>query len=167
MTTHRVYPYMDQNHNQRAQCSCGARFPDPREAREHAAEQTTDRPPLINPYADGTTGQQGDTSRDAEPWRAQRIPLVFRLVTAAGPHGITSREAEARLNLGHGTVSGALSNLHRSGTITRLRERRDRHGVYVLPEHTQDRDTVPHRSNQPRRGCTCPCPNHPTEQDTP
>lgn len=44
----------------------------------------------------------------------------------------------------HGTISGALSNLHQKGLVARLKERRSRCQVYVVPEFVGDRETAPH-----------------------
>jgi hypothetical protein len=40
-------------------------------------------------------------------------------------------------------VSGSLSSLHKEGRIVRLREKRQRCHVYVLPEYVGERDIEP------------------------
>lgn len=102
------------------------------------------------PYADGSSGHQGDTSLDTEPYRRSHIDVARMRVARAGEKGITWKELGIALGLHHGQSSGALSNLHRSGLIVRLAERRQRCGVYVLPMYVNGRVTVPHRSNKTR-----------------
>lgn len=106
--------------------------------------------PTWTPYADATSGHQGDTSQRAEPRRRRTIDLAFQEVSQRGSHGLTWRELADLWNEHHGVCSGALSNLHRSGSIVRLRQTRDRCGVYVVnaPQFIQGRPTIPHRSNK-------------------
>lgn len=59
--------------------------------------------------------------------RASKILSV--LIDA--PRGMTWRELGSILNLHHGQVSGALSNLHRSGLVFMLTSKRDRCHPYV------------------------------------
>jgi hypothetical protein len=101
-------------------------------------------------YADGTSGQQGETSLAAEPHRRVLIPEALNMVARNGKHGITWAELAMQKQLHHGQASGALSNLHRTGRVVRLKERRGRCGVYVLPIYVDGRETVPHKSNKRR-----------------
>lgn len=55
----------------------------------------------------------------------------------SNPDGLTWRELGARLNLHHGQVSGALSNLHRREMVFMLHKQRDRCHPYV---HVKFRD---------------------------
>lgn len=59
--------------------------------------------------------------------RASKI--LAALVDA--PRGMTWRELGSLLNLHHGQVSGALSNLHKSGLVFMLTSKRDRCHPYV------------------------------------
>lgn len=104
------------------------------------------------PYADGTSGQQGDTSAAAEPSRRKVIDLAYDEVRYSTVHGLTWRELAEKWNVHHGVASGALSNLDRSGRIVRLRDQRNRCGVYVVndPATIAGREVVPHRSNRRR-----------------
>lgn len=109
----------------------------------------TAAPAEWNPYADGTSGHQQGASRAAEPERRSRMTRVLDLVQASGSRGLTWREVQDRLpGLHHGQVTSPLSNLHRSGALALLNERRERCGVYVAnePRFIQGRDTVAHRS---------------------
>lgn len=99
-------------------------------------------------YADGTPGWSGSsTSREASthPRVAPTQDRVHNVVIDAAELGTTQSEASALLNLGHGTVSGALTRLHRAGKITRLTERRNKQQVYILPEHVNGRQKAPYR----------------------
>lgn len=109
----------------------------------------------VLPYA-GTSGHSGtDTSEQrareqdtgGRTRRTQR--WVVKMAEIAGPEGVTIRELREHPTAKsqgwhHGNVSGALSALHKVGTLNRLRERRDRCAVYVLPTHREWRDIEPH-----------------------
>lgn len=55
-------------------------------------------------------------------------------VGAALGSGATQAEVSAHLRLGHGSVSGALTRLHRADRIVRLAQKRKGQYVYVTPE---------------------------------
>jgi len=55
--------------------------------------------------------------------------------------GVTWKELANELSWHHGQASAALTNLHKTGQIVRLTERRDRCRVYVLPQY-QDGRTI-------------------------
>ena len=117
-------------------------------------EVFADEPVL--PYS-GTSGWSGsDTSRDRaersdkDGTTSQRQREVTRYLGAAGSDGMTWRDLSEQTGWHHGTASGALSVLHKEGTIVRLTERRDRCQVYVLPEWVQGRETAQHRPNASR-----------------
>lgn len=103
------------------------------------------------PYShDQQSGHQEEASRAAEPHRKALIPEVLNLVARSGKTGVTWVEVAEQKHFHHGQSSGALSNLHRVGRIVRLKERRGRCGVYVLPVYVDGRETVPHKSNKRR-----------------
>jgi hypothetical protein len=102
----------------------------------------------VLPYA-GTSGHSGsDTSReraerrDASGRTARSQQQIVSALRAAGSRGVTVGEMRERSIDHHGTVSGALSNLHKSGSISRLVERRNKCAIYVLPEHVDGRETA-------------------------
>lgn len=74
-------------------------------------------------------------------------PGVLQRATAMGVHGVTSREVQTALGRGHGTVSGALSALHRSGHLAMLQNQRGGQHVYVIPVMVAGRETRQPRSN--------------------
>jgi len=75
---------------------------------------------------------------------------IHRLLSDAGPHGITDREVQRVLGVGHGASSAALTALHKAGHIARLMQERRGNQVYVLPEHVDHRLVSPYRSNSRR-----------------
>lgn len=66
-----------------------------------------------------------------------RAQLVLRYLENA-PEGMTWRELGTALNLHHGQISGALSNLHRTGQVFMLRAQRNRCHPYC---HNRFRDS--------------------------
>lgn len=109
----------------------------------------------ITPYA-GSSGHSGsETSReraedrDSSGLTAQTQRRLYVMIKNQQEIGMTVAEARNALPSDHhGTISGALSNLHMKGLITRLTEKRGRCQVYVLPEHVEGRETVPQRRNK-------------------
>lgn len=101
--------------------------------------------PTSATYA-GTTGWSGtDTSRaQAEPARHAHVQSEVMSVAARSlGDGITIKELRTiyRGLAHHGSLSSALTNLHRDGRLARLVDKRDRCHIYVLPEHVGDRTT--------------------------
>lgn len=76
---------------------------------------------------------------------------VYRLLSMVMERGLTSSEVEEFTEWHHGTVSGALSALHRRGDIARLSEKRDGYKVYVHPRHIDGRTVEPQGTQR-----TCP-----------
>jgi DNA-binding MarR family transcriptional regulator len=110
----------------------------------------------VLPYA-GTSGWSGsDTSReraeqaDSDGTTSKRQMMVVDLLGESGRKGMTWRDLSERTGWHHGTASGALSVLHKSGVIARLTERRGRCAVYALPEFVGERETAAHRPNASR-----------------
>lgn len=109
------------------------------------------------PY-NGSSGWSGtDTSKD----RAERADSDGRTRSTQNQtvghlylereRGMTWREIAEITGWHHGTVSGALSVLHKAGKICRLLEKRNRCRVYVLPEYVNGRET-----DEQGRKHTCP-----------
>lgn len=102
------------------------------------------------PYA-GTSGWSGsDTSHaravtaDTCGETAHRQSVALRLLGAAGHAGLTWRELSGQTGWHHGQASGALSALHKSGRVVRLREVRGRCKVYTLPQFVDERPAEAH-----------------------
>jgi hypothetical protein len=104
----------------------------------------------------GTSGhQQAATSRDAildddlngVTAAAQRYVLVMARQRHA--QGVTVAELrESKGGLHHGKMSSALTNLHKAGRLVALKARRDKCGIYVLPEFVEDREVRSYRPNK-------------------
>lgn len=108
----------------------------------------------LYPEPDGTAtgGWSGSaSSRDRAVYeetsgvRGSRQRQVLDLVRASGARGMTDREVQQALVIGHGSSSGTLTRLHRQGLLERLLERREHNEVYVLPEHAGDRPRAAYR----------------------
>jgi hypothetical protein len=106
----------------------------------------TDLPVL--PYA-GTSGHSGsDTSReraereDADGTTEGRQRSVLSVLSAAEADGATWHDIAVIRNWHHGQASGALSVLHKEGLVARLKQRRGKSAVYVLPEYVNGRETA-------------------------
>lgn len=106
------------------------------------------------PYGDAGYGQR-DEQRDNYRHDlvtgvtnvAQRLTLI--LASQAGAKGITIAELrESKGALHHGKMSSALTALHIEGRLAALKTRRDRCGVYVLPEHVKGRETRAYKPNR-------------------
>jgi hypothetical protein len=111
-----------------------------------------DFPLLPYGWADPSSGFSGSdtsaaraTSRDKSGKTAKTQEKLLALVAGGYVYGVTVAEARDALEgIGHhGTISGALSNLHKAGPIDRLTTTRNRCKVYVLPENVRGRDTEP------------------------
>lgn len=107
----------------------------------------------VLPY-NGTSGWSGsEASRnravenDANGITAARQRDVFLLLRSKGENGLTWNEAGKLLGIHHGTVSAALSNLHRRKLICRLTATRNRSSIYVCPEFVNGRETSSHKPN--------------------
>lgn len=99
------------------------------------------------PYA-GTSGHSGsDTSKaravdsDSSGQTARRQKETLALLDSHGQHGLTWKELASLLNLHHGSASGVLSVLHKTGRIARLKESRSGSKVYVALSSINGRQT--------------------------
>ncbi|MCU0297303.1 MAG: DUF3489 domain-containing protein [Candidatus Nanopelagicales bacterium] len=81
-----------------------------------------------------------DTSRDAEPVRADSQKQVLAYVRSRYSAGATVAEVREATGLHHGVASGALSVLHQKRHLARLVEKRGRCRVYVHVDYVNDRE---------------------------
>ena len=102
------------------------------------------------PYA-GTSGWAGSdgsrqraASADGTGLTGKRQTVTLDLLADADVTGLTWKELADLNEWHHGTASGALSVLHKTGHVARLKQKRDRCHVYVLPRNVLGRDTEPH-----------------------
>lgn len=105
----------------------------------------------------GTEGWSGsDTSRErayrdaTDGTASARQRSVLDHLSGRGSDGATWAEVADALYLHHGQASASLSSLHLEGRIARLKERRQRSQIYVLPEYVGDREVAPYRPNRAR-----------------
>jgi DNA-binding transcriptional regulator GbsR (MarR family) len=116
----------------------------------------------VLPY-NGTSGWSGtDTSKERaevqdKSGETARVQMYMQgALWMAGEHGLTWKEIAEETHWHHGTVSGALSVLHKEGKISRLLEKRNRCRVYVLNEYVSGRET----DSQGRKPKECPNCGH-------
>lgn len=105
------------------------------------------------PYDGGTSS--GHSGSDASAQRSARRDAngatrkvqdgVLEYVREYGVHGATIQEVrDAFPGDHHGTLSGALSNLHAKGLVVRLAVQRNGAQVYVTPDMVDGREAVAH-----------------------
>jgi predicted HTH transcriptional regulator len=99
----------------------------------------------VLPYA-GTSGYSGtDTSKeravsqDKSGKTAALQKKVIAILEENKSFGATWQECANWLEMHHGTISGALSVLHKTGYISRLKDKRNGCKVYVLPNYVNGR----------------------------
>lgn len=108
---------------------------------------------LMIEYPDGSgSGHAGnDTSRerqereDATGITAETQRMALTMLENRGHLGMTAAEFEDLAGIGHGRASSALSHLHRAGHIRRIRERRQKHEIYVVRDAVAGREESPYR----------------------
>lgn len=107
----------------------------------------------VLPYG-GTSGWSGsDTSReradqaDVSGVTSKRQQGVLELLEVRRTVGATWVDVSKYLNLHHGSASGALSALHKTGHVSRLTERHNGSLIYVLPQYVAGRPTSPYKPN--------------------
>lgn len=119
---------------------------------------TTDPELPLTPYNRGTssghsgseTSEERSVRRDATGQTAMTQKRMLHLVDGQGRVGLTVAEARRLVpDEHHGSISGALSNLHQKGLVARLKERREGCQVYVTPDMVFTRETVPHGRTKP------------------
>ena len=100
----------------------------------------------VTPYA-GTSGWSGsETSKeravteDADGTTTDRQQLIILNLMKAKEQGLTWHEVADLNEWHHGQASSALSILHKVGIIARLKERRNKSAVYVLPDFINGRE---------------------------
>ena len=115
----------------------------------------------VTPY-NGTGGWSGtDTSEARAQWMIESGELsntqrgVVQHLSTAKAYGATWKEIRLPDKNGgfmhHGSISGALSNLHKNGRISRLTSKREGCLVYVLNEWVQGRELSAPKKHKKRR----------------
>jgi ribosomal protein S25 len=113
---------------------------------------------LMIPYGNTGSGHAGNgTSQDrqeladASGLTGKRQKATLDAVERSAKHGVTAAEMEELLGVGHGQASSALSHLHRAGHIRRIKDRRNKQEIYVLPEHVGERKESPYNPRPEQR----------------
>jgi hypothetical protein len=94
-------------------------------------------------YSGTDTSAERARRDDSTGVTGARQSKTFMALNRYGEAGLTWKELAYLEGWHHGQASGALSNLHKAGSIARLSERRDRCKVYVLPEYVNGREIEP------------------------
>lgn len=102
--------------------------------------------------AGSDTSKERQVRNDASGITSTVQRMVYDQLGVLKSEGITALEVELGLKVGHGMASSALSHLQRAGKITRIKMRRKRHEIYVLPEWVNGRQESPYRPrNKPAK----------------
>jgi hypothetical protein len=109
--------------------------------------------PLPGPLPDltygGTSGYSGSTTskkralkNDSSGTTGKVQQIVLGWLGQKHTWGMTVAELRDVMSVQHhGSISGALSNMHRSGRISRLTQERGECKIYVLPQYVVNRPT--------------------------
>ena len=107
----------------------------------------------VTPYA-GTSGWKGsEASRDralkedSDGTTSKRQKETLVSLGEAGIRGLTWKDLSEITGWHHGQSSGCLSVLHLEGLVARLKERRNRCSIYVLPAFVNGRETSVRKTN--------------------
>jgi hypothetical protein len=92
-------------------------------------------------WSGSDTSQKRAARDDGNGVTAQRQIDTMNALETAGQAGLTWHELAYHYGWHHGQASGALSNLHKTAHIERLKETRNKSHVYVLPEWVLFRET--------------------------
>ena len=100
----------------------------------------------VAPYA-GTSGWSGsDTSKervireDEDGTTSKRQNDALNALFDTGEKGLTWNELAKWYEWHHGQASGVLSVLHKANLIVRLKARRNKSAIYVLPNYINGRE---------------------------
>ena len=114
--------------------------------------RSPDGTPTIGSSAPGTSKERAD--RETVTGRAsQRQTTILQMLAEAGPVGLTYAEIADKTGWRGGTVTGALSVMHKEKMVAALKTEgipsnsRNGCGIYVLPAHVLGRITRPFKSN--------------------
>ena len=102
-------------------------------------------------HAGNATSRERQQAEDAKGLTEGRQAAALALVARHTSDGITVAEAQDALGVGHGQASSALSHLHRAGKVVRLKSRRNKQELYVLPDHVNGREESPYNPRLNRK----------------
>jgi hypothetical protein len=106
------------------------------------------------PYA-GTAGWSGtDTSQDRAMFNLRtgreynNQQKTLHLLKQTGKSGLTGKELSEQTDMHHGTITGVLAVLYKSGAILRTKQVRNRCRVYVDIAFTDTVEHVPYKEKE-------------------
>lgn len=102
-------------------------------------------PKMGSGHAVNETSQERQERNDHSGVTSHVQITVLKVLARVKAEGLTAAELEDALQIGHGMASSALSHLHRAERIRRVKMRRGRHEIYVLPEYVNGREESPYR----------------------
>ncbi len=106
----------------------------------------------VQPYGDlGDTETDGYTGVPTRAYLKGNQLKTMNVLRRNGTYGATWVDLAEEFRWHHGTASACLSVLHKAGVVNRLKEKRDGSSLYVLTEHTNERETIAHRPNASAR----------------
>ena len=105
----------------------------------------------VDPYGDGTYGTNNtpastELEHDQHEEFSRQQSVVMAMAMVAGYYGITGADVKEVTGWDSNVKSRSLSNILRDGQLVRLKERRDRAHVHVLPKWVMLRDVLPYES---------------------
>lgn len=108
-------------------------------------------PGMGSGHAGNATSRERQETEDANGMTEGRQQAALAYVAVHVSDGVTVAEVQDALGVGHGQASSALSHLHRAGKITRIKSRRNKQEIYVLPEYVNGRDVSPYNERNNRK----------------
>jgi ribosomal protein S25 len=102
-------------------------------------------------HAGNATSKERQQAEDAKGLTESRQAKALQAVTAFGANGLVVAELELMLGVGHGQASSALSHLHRAGKVVRLKSRRNKQEIYVVPDFVKGREESPYNPRLNRK----------------
>ena len=121
----------------------------------------TDPLEAVLPYngSSGWSGSETSLERslfdDSTGVTHKRQQMVLAYIKNANTAGCTWAELGQAFNLHHGLISSVLSNLHKADLIARLKNKRGRAAIYVVPQYVLDRETAPFGRTQKQKTHQC------------
>lgn len=102
-------------------------------------------PGMGSGHAVNDTSEERQQRNDGSGNTSHVQSTVLKVLGRLKAEGMTAAELEDALQIGHGMASSAFSHLHRAGRVKRVKMRRGRHEIYVLPEYVNGREESPYR----------------------
>lgn len=76
------------------------------------------------------------------------VAIIVEDIRRRGTRGTTTEEASYRLNVAVNSYTGRRAELFKRGVLAKLAETRNGQHVYVMPDHVEDRETVPYEPHR-------------------